>query len=318
VIEGSSQQPVVLEVRGLVKQYPGTTAPAVRDVSLELHAGEVLGLLGPNGAGKTTTIEILTGFRSRDAGEVRLLGLDPAVRADLRQIRRRVGVVLQQTGHYRYLTVRETIAMHQAWHVEPRGVDEVLDLVGLTESADKSVRQLSGGQQRRLDVAVALVGRPELIFLDEPTTGFDPAARRQMWDVLEDLTELGTSVVLTTHYMEEAARLADRVVVIAGGSVVGEGSPERLASELQLGTMIRATLPLDVSVTDLPLVARDGLRADGRFELRVQDPAPVLAELCSWAVEHDVELTDLDVRAPSLEESYLALTGEPRVEEVTA
>ena len=196
----------MLEVRGLAKQYPGASEPAVRDVSLELRAGEVLGLLGPNGAGKTTTIEILTGFRRRDAGEVRLLGLDPAVRRDLRELRRRVGVVLQQTGHYRYLTVRETLAMHRAWHEQPRAVDEVLELVGLEELDDRFVRQLSGGQQRRLDVGVALVGRPELIFLDEPTTGFDPAARRKMWDVLGHLAELGTSVVLTTHYMEEAAR----------------------------------------------------------------------------------------------------------------
>jgi ABC-2 type transport system ATP-binding protein len=219
--------------------------------------------------------------------------------------------VLQQTGHYRYLTVRETVAMHRAWYDEPREVDEVLALVGLEEAADKRVRQLSGGQQRRLDVGVALVGRPEVIFLDEPTTGFDPGARRRTWDVIDELTQLGTSVVLTTHYMEEAARLADRVVVLGGGRIVGEGAPDQLARDLRLGTVVRATLPAGIDASELPVLVRDGLQDDGRFELKVESPAAALAALCSWAVEQDLELVDLDVRAPSLEESYLALTEVP-------
>ncbi|MCW2927003.1 MAG: transporter [Thermoleophilia bacterium] len=299
---------VVLDVRGLHKRYAGADTPALHDVSLTLRRGEVLGVLGPNGAGKTTTVEILTGFRDRTGGEVRLLGLDPAVRADLRELRRRVGVVLQQTGHYRYLTARETIEMHRAWYPDPRGVDEVIELVGLEEVAHKRVRQLSGGQQRRLDVGVALVGRPEVIFLDEPTTGFDPAARRRAWDVIGELARLGTSVVLTTHYMEEAARLADRVIVIGAGRVIGEGTPEALARDLRLATIIRATIPHDVTAEDLPEPVRSGLVAPGRFELAVQQPTEALAQLCGWAVAQGTPLEDLDVRAPSLEESYLALT----------
>ncbi|MCW2923115.1 MAG: transporter related [Thermoleophilia bacterium] len=301
---------VVLDVRDLVKRYPGADVPAVQGVSLQLHRGEVLGLLGPNGAGKTTTVEILTGFRSRTSGTVSLLGLDPGKRDDLRELRRRVGVVLQHTGHYRYLTARETIAMHRAWYDDPREVDEVVELAGLTECADQRVRKLSGGQQRRLDVGVALVGRPEVIFLDEPTTGFDPAARRRAWDVILELTRLGTSVVLTTHYMEEASRLADRVVVLGAGRVVGSGAPEQLARDLQLGTMIRASLPPEVTPADVPDAIRAGLVAPGRFELRVDAPAEALGQLCTWAVERGLRLEDLDVRAPSLEESYLALTGE--------
>jgi ABC-2 type transport system ATP-binding protein len=311
VIEAHSPTDVVLDVRDLTKHYAGAPAPALRGVSLQLHRGEVLGLLGPNGAGKTTTVEILTGFRARSGGDVRLLGMDPGNRRDLQQLRRRVGVVLQQTGHYRYLTVRETVAMHRAWYDEPREVDEVLALVGLEEAADKRVRQLSGGQQRRLDVGVALVGRPEVIFLDEPTTGFDPGARRRTWDVIDELTQLGTSVVLTTHYMEEAARLADRVVVLGGGRIVGEGAPDQLARDLRLGTVVRATLPAGTDASELPVLVRDGLQDDGRFELKVESPAAALAALCSWAVEQDLELVDLDVRAPSLEESYLALTEVP-------
>lgn len=305
---------VVLSVRGLVKQYAGAAEPAVRGIDLELRRGEVLGMLGPNGAGKTTTVEILTGFRERTAGDVQLLGLDPGVRADLRALRRRVGVVLQQTGHLRYLTVRETLEMHAAYYLDARSPAEVLALVGLEDSATKNVRALSGGQQRRLDVGVALVGRPEVVFLDEPTTGFDPAARRRAWDIVAELTSLGTSVVLTTHYMEEAARLADRVVVLAAGRIVGSGTPEEIAHDLQLGTTIRAQLPDDVDAEALPAALRRGFVATGTFELRVEDATRPLAELCGWALERGITLVDLDVRAPSLEDSYLALTGEAEPE----
>ena len=307
---------VVLDVRGLAKQYPGAARPAVRDVSLQLRRGEVLGLLGPNGAGKTTTVEILTGFRDRTGGDVCLLGLDPGQRSSLRALRRRVSVVLQDGGHLRYLTARETIAMHRAYYPDPRGVEEVLELVGLADDADRVVRFLSGGQQRRLDVGIALVGRPEVIFLDEPTTGFDPAARRRLWDVVDELTGLGTSVVLTTHYMEEAARLADRVVVMGAGTVLGEGTPEELGRRLQLATVIRATVPVDVDLEAVPTSVRDGFVEPGHFQLAVPEPTRVLADLCGWAVAQGVELDDLDVRAPSLEESYLALTSEDDLLEV--
>jgi len=298
----------VLDVRDLSKRYGDEAVPAVHGVSFQLHRGEVLGLLGPNGAGKTTTIEILTGFRQRTGGTVSLLGLDPGIPAQLRDLRRRVGVVLQHTGHLRYLTVGETLAMHQAYHEHPRDVDEVSQLVGLTESMHKRVRQLSGGQQRRLDVGVALVGRPEVIFLDEPTTGFDPGARRRAWDVIDGLAQLGTSVVLTTHYMEEASRLADRLVVLGGGEVVGEGTPDTLAKRLRLATVIRAKVPFGIIHTDLPEAIRDGLVEPGKFELRAEEPATVVGALCVWAVERGIPLEDLDVRSPSLEESYLALT----------
>jgi ABC-2 type transport system ATP-binding protein len=300
---------VVLDARSVAKRYPGAARPALDGVSLQLHRGEVLGLLGPNGAGKTTLIEILTGFRSLDSGEVRVLGLDPTDRHQLRELRRRVGLVSQQVGHLRYLSVRETIELHHALHERPRGVDEVLDLVDLGDAADQRVRRLSGGQQRRLDVAVALVGRPELILLDEPTTGFDPGARRRAWDVVERLAHDGTSVLLTTHYMEEATRLADRVVVLGGGRVRGEGTPDELARELQLGTVIRARVPREVAAGDLPELVRGGLVEPGRFELQASEPTAALAQLCGWAVERGTPLEELDVRAPSLEETYLALTG---------
>ena len=302
---------VVLDVRSLAKRYAGASSDALHDVSFQLHRGEVLGLLGPNGAGKTTTIEIVTGFRRATGGEVTVLGLDPGVPAQLREIRRRVGYVPQEAGHFRFLTVRETLAMHRAYHADPRDVDEVLDLVGLADAADQRVRRLSGGQQRRLDVGVALVGRPELVLLDEPTTGFDPAARRRAWDVVAELARLGTSVLLTTHYMEEATRLADRVVVVGGGRVVGEGTPDQLARELRLDTVIRARVPRVLTHEDLPDSLRAGLVEPGRFELPIPgSPTAVLAQLCQWSLERDVPLEELDVRAPSLEESYLALTGE--------
>ena len=306
----STSNDVVLDVRALGKRYAGAAGDALHDVSFQLRRGEVLGLLGPNGAGKTTAIEIITGFRRATSGSVTLLGLDPTRREDLRSIRRRVGYVPQSAGHYRFLTVRETIAMHRAWYDDPRGVDEVLELVGLDDAADQRVRRLSGGQQRRLDVGVALVGRPEVVLLDEPTTGFDPAARRRAWDVIAELANLGTSILLTTHYMEEATRLADRVVVVGGGRVVGEGTPKDLARELQLGTVIRARVPDAVTHEDLPDTLRAGLVEPGRFELQVSSPTAALAQLCQWSIDRGVPLEELDVRAPSLEESYLALTGE--------
>lgn len=306
----NTSKDLVLDVRGLGKHYEGAAEPALRGVSLQVGRGEVVGLLGPNGAGKTTLIEIVCGFRSADSGSVSVLGLDPSNRSQLRSIRKKVGLVSQQVGHMRYLSVKETIQLHRALHDDARETDELLELVGLEKAAEQGVRTLSGGQQRRLDVAVALVGRPELVLLDEPTTGFDPAARRRAWAVIGRLAQDGTSVLLTTHYMEEASSLASHVVVLGDGLVRGEGSPHELSKRLQLRTVIKASLPVDVTANDLPDLAREGLVAPGQFELHAKQPTELLAELCGWAVEHDIELSGLDVRAPSLEDSYLKLTQE--------
>jgi ABC-2 type transport system ATP-binding protein len=308
VSEPSTNDDVVLDVHGLAKRYPGATSDALHALDLQLYHGEVLGLLGPNGAGKSTAIEIISGFRTADSGAVRVLGRDPSRPRDLREIRQLLALVSQHTGHLRYQTVRETLAMHATWYEQPRGIDEVLELVELHDAQHQRVRRLSGGQQRRLDLAVALMGRPKIVLLDEPTTGFDPAARRRAWDVVERLAADGTSILLTTHYMEEATRLADRVVVLAAGRVVGEGSPDQLARELQLGTVIRARIPEALVATDLPTGLRDGLVEAGRFELHAPEPTRALAALCGWAVDRGLSLEELDVRAPSLEDSYLALT----------
>ncbi|HVM55900.1 MAG TPA: ABC transporter ATP-binding protein, partial [Gaiellaceae bacterium] len=208
-----------VSVRGLRKAYG--SVEAVRGIDLEIPAGEIFALLGPNGAGKTTTVEILEGYRSRDAGEVEVLGCDPA--SERSRLKPRIGIVFQSTGVEPYLTVRETVTMYASLYPRRRPVDEVIERVGLTEKRDERVVRLSGGQQRRLEMAVALVGDPDLLFLDEPTTGFDPAARREAWEVVKGLADLGTTVVLTTHYMDEAQYLADRVVVISAGRVVAEG-----------------------------------------------------------------------------------------------
>ena len=210
-----------IDVKGLRKSYG--SLEAVRSVDLEIAAGEVFALLGPNGAGKTTIVEILEGYRRRDAGTVSVLGFDPARRE--RALKQRIGIVLQSTGVEQFLTVAEVIEMYRGYYPAPRPLDEIIDVVGLNEKRDDRVKTLSGGQQRRLDVAIGLAGDPELLFLDEPTTGFDPSARRASWDLIEGLCRLGKTVLLTTHYMDEAQRLADRIVVIAQGRIVAEGTP---------------------------------------------------------------------------------------------
>ena len=214
-----------VRVRGLTKSY-GDVA-AVKGIDLEIGRGEVFALLGPNGAGKTTIVEILEGYRHRDQGEISVLGLDPS--SQRRELKKRIGIVLQSTGVDRYLTVAETIAMYSGYYPHPRPVDEVIGLVGLDEKRDARVVTLSGGQQRRLDVAIALAGDPELLFLDEPTTGFDPSARHEAWEVVRSLADLGKTMLLTTHYMDEAQYLADRVAVIAAGRIIAEGPPSTLA-----------------------------------------------------------------------------------------
>ena len=290
-----------MDVRGLVKSYAGVQA--VRGVDLGIRVGEVFALLGPNGAGKTTTVEILEGYRARDRGEVSVLGVDPG--RHRARLKSRIGIVLQSTGIDRYLTVRETIAMYATFYPRPRPADEVISLVGLEEKRDVRVLRLSGGQQRRLDVAIALVGNPELLFLDEPTTGFDPSARREAWEVIRNLATLGMTVLLTTHYMDEAQYLADRVAVIADGQIVAEGTPDTLGDRELAQARIRYRPP-DGATPPARLCAPPG--PDGYTEITPDDLERALHELTGWAIDHRTRLDGLQVTRPSLEDVYLSLT----------
>ncbi len=298
----AADEPLGIVVRGLVKSYGATHAVASVDLSVRL--GEIFALLGPNGAGKTTTVEILEGFRTRDAGEVSVLGVDPGRHRG--RLKHRMGIVLQSNGSDRYLTVAETLQMYASYYPHPRPPGEVMDLVGLADKRKARVIQLSGGQQRRLDVAIALVGDPELLFLDEPTTGFDPAARHEAWDVVKNLAALGKTVLLTTHYMDEAQFLADRVAVIAAGRIVAEGPPATLGSRHLASARIRYRAPAGQAV---PAELSGPVGADGVTEVTVADPVRVLHELTGWALDHEVDLEGLEVVRPSLEDVYLSLTG---------
>jgi ABC-2 type transport system ATP-binding protein len=291
-----------IAVTGLRKSYGDLEA--VRGIDISVQTGEVFALLGPNGAGKTTTVEILEGYRERTAGEVNVLGFDPARRS--RAMRKRIGIVLQSTGVDPYLTVRETVALYAGYYPSSRNVDEVVELVGLGEKSTARVIKLSGGQRRRLDVAVALAGDPELLFLDEPTTGFDPGARRNAWEIVRNLTALGKTVFLTTHYMDEAQHLANRVAVIAKGEIVAEGPPSTLGGRHLADTVIRFRRPS----RDLPpAIASLASMAGDEVELRAADPTRTLHELTSWAVQRGSELEGLQVLRPTLEDVYLELTG---------
>jgi ABC-2 type transport system ATP-binding protein len=293
-----------IEIEGLRKRYGDLEA--VRGIDLSVDAGEVFALLGPNGAGKTTTVEILEGYRSPTAGEVRVLGHDPGRRE--RSLRERVGIVLQATGVDPFLTVRETVRLYARYYPHPRNVDEVIELVGLSEKRDARVNRLSGGQRRRLDVAVALAGDPDLLFLDEPTTGFDPGARRAAWEIVRNLAGLGKTVFLTTHYMDEAQVLASRVAVIAKGEIVAEGSPTTLGDRHRAGTRIRFRVPAGTAEPPAA-VGRLSPTADGWVELVVRDPVRELHELTTWALDRGLELEGLEVTRPTLEDVYLELTG---------
>ncbi len=265
---------------------------AVRGIDLEVARGEILAFLGPNGAGKTSTVEILEGYRKRTGGEISVLGEDPEKAG--RAWRDRIGIVLQSNSLDPYLTVRESLELYAGYFTHPRSVEETIGLIGLEEKADERARKLSGGQQRRLDVGMALVGDPELLFLDEPTTGFDPSARRQFWDVIAGLRDLGKTVFLTTHYMDEAQRLADRVTIIAGGQIVAEGTPEDLGERDKATTTIR-------------------YRDAGGEEVSIEtlDPVRELNRLTAAAMERGEDLDGLEVTRPSLEDVYLDLTETP-------
>jgi ABC-2 type transport system ATP-binding protein len=280
-----------VSVADLKKSYDGLQA--LRGVSFEIAQGEIFGLLGPNGAGKTTTVEILEGYRERDGGAVTVLGEDPSS-AGL-DWRERIGVVLQSSSFYDSLTVAENLALFAGYYAQPRPIGEVVELVGLEEKRDTLVRSLSGGQRRRLDLGLALVGDPELVFLDEPTTGFDPEARRRAWRTIASLRELGKTILLTTHYLEEAERLSDRVAVVRDGQIVALGPPAELTSTLP-ATEIR-------------------YRRDGQeVVLQTEEPTRVLHELTSEAVATGHELEGLEVRRASLEDVYLTLTREEEQE----
>jgi ABC-2 type transport system ATP-binding protein len=303
-----------IDVRGLRKSY--ADVEAVRGIDLQVQEGQVFALLGPNGAGKTTTVEILEGFRDRDAGEVSVLGFDPA-RKD-RAMKARIGIVLQSTGIDPYLTVRETIELYRGLYPHPRPVDEIVDVVGLKEKRDTRVLKLSGGQQRRLDVAIALAGDPDLLFLDEPTTGFDPAARRGAWQIVQNLESLGKTIFLTTHYMDEAQVLAKEVAVIAGGVIVAQGPPSSLGGRDTAATRISFRLPPGVGADSLPAsVASSAVAENGAVRLETDDPTRILHEVTGWALDRGIGLDSLDVTRPTLEDVYLKLTGgQPGVEDV--
>jgi ABC-2 type transport system ATP-binding protein len=276
-----------ITVSGLRKAYG--EREVLHGISFSVETGEVFALLGPNGAGKTTTVEILEGYRRRDGGDVGVLGVDPGRAGSA--FRARIGIVLQSSAVYHLLTVREIVALFAGYYPSPRQPDEVIDLVGLAEKRGARVRTLSGGQLRRLDLALALVGDPELVFLDEPTTGFDPAARRQAWDTIRDLRSLGKSILLTTHYMEEAQRLADRVAILRSGEIVGTGSPQELLSG-NASVEIR-------------------FRRNGSDTvIATEEPTRVLHELTAQALADGVELEGLEVHRRTLEDVYLELTRE--------
>jgi len=298
----------VVSVRGLRKRYGAVDA--VAGIDLEIDSGEIFAFLGPNGAGKTTTVEILEGFRDRSSGEVTVLGVDPA-RGDSAW-RDRVGAVLQESNAEPGLTVRESLQLYSGYYRAPRDIDETIALVGLGEKADTLAPQLSGGQRRRLDVALALIGDPELIFLDEPTTGFDPSARRTAWHVIEGLRELGKTVFLTTHYMDEAEELSDRIAVIADGRIVAEGTPGTLGGRNSMASTIRFTLPQGTGADDLPAELRALVAGvDGRVTLMTETPLAHVGSLAEWARGRGIDLPDLDVRRPTLEDVYLELTADP-------
>ena len=306
----AASQPTIepaLRLLGLRKSYG--EVEAVRGIDLEVERGEIFAFLGPNGAGKTTTVEILEGFRPRSSGEVSVLGVDPA--DGTREWRDRIGIVLQESAPDPGLTVREALELYAGYYSQPRSVVETIALVGLEGKHDRQATSLSGGERRRLDFALALIGDPELIFLDEPTTGFDPSARRTAWDVIENLRDLGKTIFLTTHYMDEAERLADRIAVIVDGNIVAQGTPRTLGGRDRDTSTIRFTLPAGITADELPATLGESLASDrggGSIALHTDAPLADLALLAEWAGTNALELRDLEVTRPTLEDTYLRLT----------
>jgi ABC-2 type transport system ATP-binding protein len=299
-------------VTELHKRYG--SVQAVAGVSFTVERGEIFALLGPNGAGKTTALEILEGFRTRDSGQVDVLGLDPGDRSVARTLREQIGLVLQDIAVEPYLTVRETVARNAGYYPAPRDVDEVVDLVGLGGKERAKVQSLSGGQKRRLDLALGLIGDPQLLFLDEPTTGFDPNARRDAWELVRSLRRAGTTIMLTTHYMDEAQALADRVAVIAGGRIVAEGTPATIGGRDTAQARIRFVLPEGCTIADLPV---DGVPDGELAAVAASDPTSALYQLTGWALRRGATLDRLTVDRPSLEDVYLSLTGDAGASETT-
>ncbi len=302
-----------VSVQGLRKSYEGVQA--LRDVDFEVERGEVFALLGPNGAGKTTAIEILEGFRIRDDGEVSVLGVDPGDHRTQRWLRKRIGVVLQELAVEPLFSVRQVLTRNAGFYPSPRPVDEVVELIGLTEKVNAKIKTLSGGQQRRLDVGLGIIGQPELLFLDEPTTGLDPAARRTTWELIEHLASEGTTVILTSHYMDEVEALANRAAVLTGGEIVAAGPPSSIGGRDVSAVTIRFSLPDGVAVADLPVAPS---RVEGpEIEIRTEDDLPVLAALVNWALERQLRLPGLSVNRVTLEDVYLQLTGNEPTPEPT-
>jgi ABC-2 type transport system ATP-binding protein len=295
-----------VEVRDLRKRY--ADVDAVRGISFEVGEGEVFALLGPNGAGKTTTTEILEGYRARTSGDVVVLGHDPA--EGKREMRERIGIVLQSCGILEELTVAETLEMYGAYYARSRPVGELVELVELDGKADKLIKTLSGGQRRRLDLALALVGDPDLVFLDEPTTGFDPSARRTAWRTIRNLCSLGKTIFLTTHFMDEAQELADRVAVIAGGEIVASGTPTTLGGRDTAASFVRFVVPEGLVASELPEIPGADVTMVGRqVAISTQEPVATAYRLTRWAIERGTDLEGFSVTPPTLEDIYLALTG---------
>jgi ABC-2 type transport system ATP-binding protein len=293
-----------ISVHNLVKTYGDKRA--VSDVSFEVSQGEVFALLGPNGAGKTTIIEILEGFRDRSAGKVETLGVDPANRRTQRWLRTRIGVVLQELAVEPFYSVRQVLTRNAGYFPSPRPVDEVIALVGLTEKSDARIKTLSGGQQRRLDVGLGIVGNPELLFLDEPTTGLDPSGRRESWELIRQLASEGTTVLLTTHYMDEVEALADQVAVLNSSQIVATGTPASLGGRDSGTVTIRFSLPEGISASALPVPIHS--ESDGLVEIKTEDELTVLHTLSGWALDRNLRLPGLSVARVTLEDIYLQLT----------
>src|SRR5579875_32275 len=304
-----SAPPVAIEACGLRKSYG--ELEAVRGVDLTVRRGEVFCLLGPNGAGKTSVVEILEGYRTASGGEARVLGIAVGGSTTAaRDLRERVGIVLQSCGVQKDLTVAELVEMYGRYHRRPRPVDEVLRLVELEAKRGERAGELSGGQRRRLDLALALIGDPELIFLDEPTTGFDPAARRQAWSAIRSLCELGKTVFLTTHFMDEAQYLGDRVAVMRAGEIIAEGTPDELGGRDRRPAEIRFALPDAVTLDALPDVPRERLTLDsGQALVLTRQPVRAAHLITGWALERGIGLGSFQIAQPTLEDIYLELTG---------